>query len=115
MFETMTQEMNLRHFSPRMMETYVECNRDFYQWVQKNIHDVSEQDIRHYLLHLLGKQYASSTIDLIHTALRFYYGTVLRKTTFYPKRQQQMHFTGIKNNFRTTGIYEGITQAAASS
>ena len=91
MFETMTQEMKLRNFSPRTMETYVQCNRDFYHWVQKNPRDVSGQDIRHYLLHLVGRQYASSTINLIHAALAFYYGTILRKNISdlpYQKREQ---------------------------
>ena len=79
MYETLTQEMKLRNFSPRTMEMYLEYNRDFFRFTQKNPRDVSGKDIRNYLHHLIAKQQSSSTINLAHSALDLYYGTILRK------------------------------------
>lgn len=93
MFETLTQEMKLKNFSPRTIETYIQYNREFIRYIQKNPRDVSGQDIRHYLLHLIGKQYSSSTVNLAHNALNFYYGNILRKkisTIPFQKREQKM-------------------------
>lgn len=103
MFETLTQEMKLKNFSPRTIETYIQCNRDFMHYIQKNPRDVSGQDIRHYLLHLIGKQYSSSTINLVHNALNFYYGNILRKRVAaipFQKREQKMRIIPTKQEIQ---------------
>ena len=79
MFKTMIEEMKLRNFSPQTQKVYLQYNQSFLNFARKSPRDVSGQDIRSYLLHLIEKQYSSSSINLAHNALNFYYGKLLRK------------------------------------
>ena len=93
MFEILLEEMKLRNFSPRTREVYLHYNQEFLRFCRKSSREVSHIDIREYLLHLIEKQYSSSTINLIHNALSFYYGKILRKRVGdipYQKREQRV-------------------------
>lgn len=91
MFEILIQEMKLRNFSPRTMEVYLEYNRKFLLFVRKSPRDLSAEDIRTYILHLIEKGYSTSAVNLVHNALNFYYGKILRKAVKnipFQKREQ---------------------------
>ncbi|MDP3733695.1 MAG: tyrosine-type recombinase/integrase [Nanoarchaeota archaeon] len=111
MFEILIQEMKLRNFSSKTIDVYLYYNKEFLQFCQKSPRDISHKDIRIYLLHLITRQYSSSTINLAHNALNFYYGKILQKSvdriSFQKKEQrikqiasvdeiQRMHFA-LKN------------------
>jgi len=93
MFEILIEEMKLRNFSPRTREVYLYYNQEFLRFCHKSPREVSHLDLREYLLHLIEKQYSSSTINLVHNALSFYYGRILRKRVGdipYQKREQRV-------------------------
>ncbi|OGI65487.1 hypothetical protein A2642_04730 [Candidatus Nomurabacteria bacterium RIFCSPHIGHO2_01_FULL_39_10] len=80
MFDVLMQEMKNKNFSPRTIELYVQYNQDFYNFIKKNPRDVAGADIRHYIFHLLGKQYSSSTIEIIQNALKMYLQCIHKRT-----------------------------------
>lgn len=93
MFEILIQEMKLRNFSPRTIDVYLYYNEQFLKFCQKSPREISHQDIRAYVLHLITKQHSSSTINLAHNALNFYYGKILRKSVdkiSFQKKEQRI-------------------------
>lgn len=102
-FETLLQEMKLRNYSPKTIKAYLYHNKVFLQFIQKNPKEVSGQDIRNYLLHLIEKQKSSSSINLAHNALAFYYGKILRKKVNnipFQKREQKMKVIANQEDIR---------------
>ncbi len=93
MFKILLEEMKLKNFSQKTIAIYLHYNQDFLQFCHKSPREVSHLDIRTYLLHLIEKQHSSSTINLAHNALAFYYGRILRKRVReipYQKREQRI-------------------------
>ena len=85
--------MKLKNFSPKTIDIYLYYNQQFLNFCHKSPREVSHLDIRTYLLHCIEKQYSSSTINLAHNALAFYYGKILRKKVEqipYQKREQRV-------------------------
>ncbi|GEM_PF-6776615 len=80
MFDVLMQEMKVKNFSPRTIELYVQYNKEFYNFIKKNPRDVAGADIRYYIFHLLGKQYSSSTIEIIQNALKMYLQCIHQRT-----------------------------------
>lgn len=80
MFDVLMQEMKNKNFSPRTIELYVQYNKEFYEFIKKNPRDVANADIRFYIFHLLGKQYSSSTIEIIQNALAMYLQSINKRT-----------------------------------
>jgi len=93
MFKILIEEMKLKNFSPNTINIYLYYNQEFLHFCNKSPREVSHLDIREYLLHCIQKQYSSSTINLAHNALAFYYGRILRKRVGdipYQKREQRI-------------------------
>lgn len=90
MFEPMIDEMKLRNYSPKTMKVYLMYNRHFLNFCRKAPQQVTTSDMRAYLLHLLGKQYSSSAVNLAHNAINFYYQQVMKRKFAVPfqKREQ---------------------------
>ncbi len=92
MFEVLIQEAKLRNFSARTIEVYLYYNNHFLNFAHKKPTEITTQDIRTYLLYLEEKRYASSSINLAHNAINFYYQQIMRRAFFVPfqKREQKM-------------------------
>ena len=93
MFEPMIDEMKLRNYSPKSRVVYLQYNQHFLRFCRKKPQEVREQDIRNYLLHLASQRCSSSTINLAHNALNFYYKQVMKRkfTVPFQKREQRIH------------------------
>ncbi len=91
-FETLVQEAKLRNFSSRTIEVYVHYNERFLRFCRKTPQEVTTADIRAYLLRLQERGKSSSTINLAHNALNFYYHDILKRSFSVPfqKREQKM-------------------------
>ncbi len=92
-FKILIEEMKLKNFSPKTIDIYLYYNQEFLKYCHKSPREVSHLDIREYLLHCIEKRYSSSTINLAHNALAFYYGRILRKRVGdipYQKREQRI-------------------------
>jgi len=80
MFDVLMQEMKSKNFSPNTIELYAQYNKEFYEFIKKNPRDVTSADIRFYIFHLLGKQYSSSTIEIIQNALKMYLQCIRKRS-----------------------------------
>lgn len=81
-FDNFIQEMKLRGYSKQTIDQYLYFNTSFFGYVGKEARQVRSSDIRSYLLFLLAKGAQPRTINLVHNALKCYYGSFLNKKLF---------------------------------
>ena len=73
-----------RKYSPKTIKAYIYYNRDFLEFTDKTSEYVTEGDIKNYLFHLAEeKQVVTSTLNSAINAMKFYYGTILKKNFIY--------------------------------
>jgi integrase len=83
-FEDLRRELVSRKYSYKIVKGYLFYNRDFLNFVKKAPHNVTESDVKDHLLYLAEeKQSATSTLNQAINALKFYYGTMLKKKFLY--------------------------------
>ena len=83
-FEDLRRELTFRKYSPKTIKAYIHYNRDFLQKSKKPPQQVTNGDIKDYLFHLAEERGVStSTLNGAINALKFYYGTVLKKKFIY--------------------------------
>ncbi len=100
MFEAMLDEMRLRNFSLKTQKVYLYYNQDFLRWVALKPQSVTEQDIKRYLLEYICAGRSSSTVNLAHNALLFYYNTVMKRRFYslpFQKREQKVRVVPSKS------------------
>lgn len=79
MFEVLVTEMKLRNDSHRSIEAYVYHNKKFIEFIKKKPQEVTNDDVRNYLIHLMQKNVKPRTTRLIISALKFYYSKILKR------------------------------------
>lgn len=77
--EKLETELKLRAFSPRTVQSYLFYNKKFLEFVKKETEQVTEEDIKNYIAHLMGRNVSPKSIILIKAALKFFYDEVLKK------------------------------------
>ena len=83
-FEDLRRELLSRKYSYKTVKAYIYFNRDFLNFTRKLPSDINDSDIKDYLLYLAEeKQSATSTLNQAINALKFYYGTMLKKKFMY--------------------------------
>jgi integrase len=83
-FEDLRGELVSRKYSYRTVKGYLYYNRDFLSLIKKEPADVRESDIKDYLVYLAEeKESATATLNQAINALKFYYGTMLKKKFLY--------------------------------
>tara|TARA_Y100000310_G_scaffold340944_1_gene438451 strand:- start:2105 stop:2911 length:807 start_codon:yes stop_codon:yes gene_type:complete len=82
MFEKLKEELKLRGYSGGTVKSYVYHNRKFLEFIKKSSRDVSTGDIRSYLGYLVGCGVKPRTLNLVYSALKFYYSEFLNKQLF---------------------------------
>lgn len=79
-FEDLRRELVSRKYSYKTVKGYLYYNRDLLKFAGKSQSEINKNDIKKYLLHLAeGKQSVTSTLNQAISALKFYYGTMLKK------------------------------------
>ena len=75
LFKIMTQEMQLRNYSPKTIKAYQSRIRDLVQYyAPRHPRELTSNDIRAYLLHLIQEEgLTSSTVNQVINAIRFLY------------------------------------------
>ncbi|MEK7065030.1 MAG: phage integrase N-terminal SAM-like domain-containing protein, partial [Patescibacteria group bacterium] len=76
------QEMKLRQFSQKTVKSYCYYITNCLQSSNKNAREVTTDDIRAYLEKLADKGVSSSTLNTAYSALKFYFGNILRRKFF---------------------------------
>ena len=82
--EALRRELLFRKYSHKTVKIYIHYNRDFLNFSGKSPADINDNDIKDYLLYLVEeKQVAVSTLNQAINALKFYYGTMLKRKFIY--------------------------------
>lgn len=83
-FEDLRRELLSRKYSYKTVKGYIYYNRDFLNFINKKPSEINDSDIKDYLLYLVEeKQSATSTLNQAINALKFYYGTMLKRKFLY--------------------------------
>lgn len=72
-------ELTLRGYSENTRKAYVKINKQFLDFSKKQPDDVTEQDIKNYLAHLISLNHSPRSINQSRSALLFFYNEVLEK------------------------------------
>jgi len=93
--ENLRRELLSRKYSYKTVKAYIYFNRDFLIFIEKNPDEVNDSDVKDYLLHLAEeKRFATSTLNQAINALKFYYGTMLKRKFVYevkrPRRDRKL-------------------------
>jgi site-specific recombinase XerD len=91
----MSEDMQLRHFSPRTQEAYLAAVSRFAQHFGRSPAQLGPDHIRQYHLSLLSRHRSRSVLMLTGAALRFVYTITLRRPWSverlpYPRRQRTL-------------------------
>lgn len=94
-FKDLRRELLSRKYSYKTIKTYLYFNRDFLNFISKGPSEITDNDIKDYLVHLAEeKQSATSTLNQAINALKFYYGSMLKKKFIHevkrPRRDRKL-------------------------
>jgi site-specific recombinase XerD len=83
--QKLEEEIHLRGFSPHTHEEYMSRAKSFMLYANRSLEDLTEQDIRSYLLYLIEvKKLSAASVNGYNSALRFLFGAILhRHLNFY--------------------------------
>jgi len=93
--EGLKKELMVRKYSQKTIKLYLHHNREFLKFSKENPYEVSNTDVRDYLYYLANDKDAStSTLNTTISALKFYYGVVLKRNFVYgikrPKKDKNL-------------------------
>jgi integrase/recombinase XerD len=81
--QRMREELQLRNSSPETIETYIGCVERFARYYGQNPEQMNAEQVRSYLLYLLGERKLSwPALHVARAALRFLYVRVLKQHWF---------------------------------
>lgn len=78
----LAQEMKLRKFSQKTVKSYCYYITNCLDWSRKNAREITTDDIRAYLEKKADEQASASTLNTAYSALKFYFGNILRRKFF---------------------------------
>lgn len=82
--EGLKRELLSRKYSYKTVKGYLYYNRDFLNFIGKSPSEINDEDIKKYLVYLSEeRQSATSTLNQAINALKFYYGSMLKKKFVY--------------------------------
>lgn len=81
----LAQEMRIRNFSPKTINTYIYYNKELLRFANKDVKEINTQDIKDYIDCLFNLGKSSSTVNLAINAFKFYYEGVMQRNFFVPK------------------------------
>jgi len=83
-FEDLRRELISRKYSYKTVKAYIYYNKDLLNFTGKKSIDINDNDIKDYLLYLAEeRKSATSTLNQAINALKFYYGSMLKKKFLY--------------------------------
>ena len=76
--EQLYQDMRLRAYSDHTQDVYGRAVRCFLNFSGKSVEALNEQDVRNYVLHLMGGSLSKGSINTYQAAIRFFFMKVPR-------------------------------------
>jgi site-specific recombinase XerD len=97
-FNELKRELNIRCYSPKTYKAYLRSNEELVKHANKLPQSITETDIKNYLNYLVtDRKLKPGSLDLVDSALRFYYIKVLKRNLFAdiprPKREKKLPVT----------------------
>jgi len=77
--QRMIEDMTVRNLSPTTQSSYVHAVKSFSRYFHRSPDRLCIEDVRAYQVHLVGNGVAWATLNQTVSALRFFYGTTLRR------------------------------------
>ena len=71
-------ELRLRNYSPKTIKSYLNCPKDYFNFLKTNFEKLDEEKIKEFLLRKQDKNYAPQTVNLYLNAIKFFYREVLK-------------------------------------
>ncbi len=95
MLEKLENELKLRGFSQKTVDTYLIHNKRFLEFIKKEPSEISQDDVKAYLANLMSdKKQKPSSVSLALSALKFMYKTLMKKDIFSdiktPKQEKKI-------------------------
>lgn len=83
--DDLRREMVSRKYSPKTIKAYLYYNEDLLKFIaEKQPDSITERDIKDYLFYLVEeKKVSTSTLNSAISALKFYYGVILKRKFLY--------------------------------
>jgi integrase/recombinase XerD len=76
----MIEDMNLRGFSPKTRQCYVDAVKNLSRYYKRPPNDLSEEEVRQFFLHLLNERgVAASTFRVYLCGIKFFYESTLHR------------------------------------
>jgi integrase len=87
-------ELRLRNFSPKTIKVYCHAIEELYKYYSKSPRDITNDEIKKYLLNMFEKGYSTQTVSLTLNAINFLYREIyknpLKINIKHPKRPQKL-------------------------
>ncbi|RJQ34294.1 integrase [Candidatus Parcubacteria bacterium] len=84
---SLAQELIIRGFSRRTIQSYLSHNQRFLDWLGKSAKEATSQDIKDYLLYLKSQNYSNTSLNSVISSLKFYYRQILQRKLFFDIRR----------------------------
>ncbi|KKS53112.1 MAG: putative integrase [Parcubacteria group bacterium GW2011_GWA2_42_28] len=82
----MEQEMRLRNYSRRTIEAYTRVARELFGFYKKPIRELTEEEIKKFLIHKMDNHCSSQTVALYANAINFIFREIYKQADFSPIR-----------------------------
>lgn len=94
-FDILRKELVARGYSPKTIKAYINNNEQFIEYIHKSVENISNQDIRNYIVYMAEeRQLSKSSLNIVINALKFFYGEVLKYNFIYdikrPRRDKKL-------------------------
>ncbi|OGI10202.1 MAG: hypothetical protein A2Y40_03785 [Candidatus Margulisbacteria bacterium GWF2_35_9] len=87
-------ELRIRNLSPKTIKAYCHAIEELYKFYNKSPKDISQEEVKQYLLQKMDKGYSPQTISLTLNAINFLYREIYKKPLTinikHPKRPQKL-------------------------
>jgi len=80
--EKLQTELKIRGFSPKTVKAYVKKNEAFLEFIGKSEDNVTVDDVKSYMAHLMDKGQKPASVSLAMSSLRFLYDEMMGKGLF---------------------------------
>lgn len=91
MLNNLSQELKLRGFSDKTLKAYLFHNKKFLDFIKKEPNEINDEDIKSYLSYLISeKKLKPSSVNLVISALKFFYNEVLKKQVLINFKSMKM-------------------------
>lgn len=88
------QELTFRNYSRKTIDAYTYVVKDLYKYYKKPFKNLTQSEIKRYLLHKQEKGLSSQTISLYANAINFLYSQIYKKPNFvkirHPKKSHKL-------------------------